>query len=131
MSEPEQIQEALAAKAQQASSRPIYVYDVPLRIAQETGITSVGMIVLSGEEYEMCLVRTRGNQMRLGQELSKQSLVRVNGRPVSTADASVDQAWERLGPMGRDLVASAYGSLHNAEASEVTAFMKSRKVVVG
>lgn len=113
------------------AQRPIYEYDLPEAIAAEVGFSTIGVQVLTGNEYEMALNRTRGNPMRLAMELPKAALAAVGGQRVSLADGSADKAWEQLGPKGRELVTVVYGELHTTEAQQTEAFLKSRRVVVG
>lgn len=127
MSTPELISQAVEAK----EHRAVYEYDLPPTIAKESGISKIGVVVLTGEEYELAIERTRGTPIRLATELPKMCLWTVNGRRVTTADASTDQAWNKLGPKGRDLLTSAYGRLHSPTQDEATAFLQSQRVSAG
>lgn len=128
----DEIEQGIAhEKARRANARPVHEYVVPESVAEEIGVSYIGLVVLTGNEYEMALGRARTNPMRLALELPKTALYSIDGQRVSLADGSADRAWEKLGGKGRDLVVAAYGKLHNPEQGEVDAFLQSRKVTVG
>jgi len=122
---------ALTERAKpKAQARPIYRYDIPSPLAA-AGVSKVGLVQLTSSEELQATKRARNDTHRLAYELAKQSLVEVNGDRVSSADGSVDTAWDQMPPKVRTLVMTAYGNLHAPEEADIDAFLKSQRVDVG
>ena len=113
------------------ASRPVYRYDVPRKLAKISGIEKVGLVQLTPDEELMGTKRARNDQARLAFEWAKQSLVEVNGKPVSLADGTSDKAWNDMHPKVRGLVVVAYGELHTPEEDEITDFLGSQTTTIG
>ncbi len=114
-------------------ARVVNYFSVPKSLADATGITEVGMVELTSSEELMCAERSRGSQVRLGVELVKESVRRVNGRLVSSADGSVDQFWDQQKEgmsFIRQMLLAAYGEVHNPKVDELKAFLSSRSARV-
>lgn len=149
--------DALLARAQKPAQpgvtpihRAVYTYDIPGKLARETGFAALGFYKLTVEEEMAATRRARGDAMRLAMELSKQSLCAYTpfqepaeeadeGEPeqeqrpvaalhVGQADGSVDTLWARLDPKLRTMAMAAYGDLHQPEEAAVDVFLKSRRV---
>jgi len=116
-------------EAAKGFTRPVHVFDVPRVVDSEH--KNVGLIELTADEELVATKRSHGDTMRLAYELAKQSLVEVNGQPVSAADGSVDAAFNKMTPKLRQLVLGAYAELHAPPEEASQAFFKSRKVRVG
>ena len=104
--------------------RVIHRFSVPDSIPGE--VRSVGMVKMSAEEELRVEQRCKGASDKRAQEMTKQSLVEVNGQAVSTADASADKAWATMHPKVRTLLTTAWVKLHLAEDTEVDSFFASR-----
>lgn len=112
------------------SDRAKYTYAVPKHLAQHHGVSSVTLVELTAEEELLATNRARNDVARLAFELAKQSLVALDGRPLSTVDGSLDSQWQKLHPKIRSLVMNAYGQLHQTNHEETAAFLQSRQVEV-
>lgn len=124
-------EEQVMDQAKKAMARPIYKFEIPDRIAKESGVNEIGLVELTANEQMMAANRARANVARLALELPMQSIVAANGKKVSTADGTVEKIWDALGPKGRELVVTAYGRLHTPEDTEVEDFLASMSVEVG
>lgn len=114
-----------------ADDRPIYVYQVPARIADECGVKEVGLVQLSAREQLDAIDRSHGKATRVVFEYVYSSFWTMDGVKLSLADGSVEKAWSKCSPALRELIVGAYGSLHTPVEGEQAAFMMSRRVVVG
>lgn len=110
------------------SSRTIYLYEIPKELS--TDITSVGLIQLTAGEEMQAAKRSGSDPIRLVYEQVKQCLVEVNGEHVSLADGTADAAFDRMPPMIRNLVMTAYGQLHTPPEEATSGFLKSRSIRV-
>lgn len=110
--------------------RPIHTYTVPMGLAEETGIQSVGLVELNAQDELNAAKRAKGDTTRLAYELSKAALAEVNGQKLSFGDGSLDSAWLRMHPKIRNMVLAAYGDLHAPPEGSVDDFLKSRQVKV-
>ena len=122
--------ESLAAAAAPIK-RPTYVYRMPSGLAAETGVSEVALVELTAEEELLATKRARGDAIRLGFELAKESLRRVDRANLSTVDGTADIVWNRMPAKVRLLVVSAYGDIHGPKEGEAADFLKSRAVTVG
>jgi len=104
--------------------RVIHRFTVPDSIPGE--VRSVGMVEMTAEEELRVEQKCKGASDKRAQEMTKQSLVEVNGQPVTTADASADKAWLNMHPKVRTLLTTAWVKLHLAEDNEVDSFFASR-----
>lgn len=120
----------IAAAVATAKNRLTYYYDVPEALAERTGIKELGLVKLLASE-EVTAAKRAGASADMALELVKESLRRVNGKPVTTADGTVDVEIERMDPEVRGLLASAYNELHNAKNEDVKSFLASRRAKVG
>lgn len=116
--------------ADDKKQRPIYVYDVPAE-CEDTEVKSVGLVQLTTGEELMASKRAHGDNFRLAYELTKQSLVEVNGEKVGIGDGSADVAWSKMAPTTRNLVLGEYAKLHSPPEGAEEAFRKSRRVKLG
>lgn len=110
--------------------RVLYLYDVPDSLSG-FGVKEVGLVELTAEEEMMATRRCRGDAVRLGFELAKEALRRVDGRSVSTSVGSTDSAWNQMHPKVRSLVVQAYNDLHGTKQEETASFIRSRRAHIG
>lgn len=123
----QQLEEVTASRA----TRPLYIYTIPetLRTGAEP-IESIGLVELTADEQLMAGKRSRGDQQRQAHSLVISAIRQVNERAVNIGDASADEAWARMAPKLRELVAQAYAEIHIPTEGEAELFHKSRKVTV-
>lgn len=107
-----------------SQDRVIHRFTVPNSIPGD--IRSVGMVEMTAEEELRAEQRCKGASDKRAQEMTKQTLVEVNGQPVNLGDGSVERAWSAMHPKLRTLLATAWVKLHLAEDSEVDDFFASR-----
>ena len=112
-------------------SRLVNVFDVPPKLAAQTGVSSLGMVTLTADEELLCFKRARGSNAQLAAELAKAALVEADGKPLAGSDGSVDSFFQKADPRLRQLILAAYTELHAADAEDAEAFLKSRKTRVG
>jgi len=112
-------------------SRPKYTYNLPTLISSQIEVQSVTLVELTSSEEMMAAKRAQNDPIRLAWELPKESLRAIDGKAISTADGSSDQAWESLHPKARSFVMQAYNQLHNPVEPDVAAFLQSRQVEIG
>jgi hypothetical protein len=116
------------------STREVSWFTIPKSIP--CPYDEVGMVELKSGEEMQASKRSEMSPMRLPAELTKQSLVAGKLRDsevtvkLSAADGSVDEAWDKLGPMVRSMCIQAYNEMHSPPEGATEGFLKSRKVVV-
>lgn len=109
---------------------PVFKFTVPKKLAQASGVTEMGIGMLTAEEDAIAAQRGKGNNLKVAYELAKQSLrwyikngVRID---VSTADSSIDEFWSNPDHAKlRTLVTTAYNEVNQPEADETEEFLKS------
>ena len=104
--------------------RVIHRFNIPQSIPGD--IRSLGLVEITAEEELRVEQRCKGAPDKRAAEMSKQSLVEVNGEAVRLSDGSADKAWNSMHPKVRTLVASAWVKLHLATDDEVDDFFASR-----
>lgn len=125
---PDQIVRAI--KAQQ--NRPVYYFTIPASLQGAAGIKEVGLVELTGDEEANVGKRMGMNAgTSLAFELAKESLRRLNGVKVTTADGSADIAWNQMCAALRSLVLQEYVRLHTPGDDDAKAFRESRRVELG
>ena len=125
MAKTQNLSEGLPSKP----SRPVYVYDVPTTLG-EGGIETVGLVQLTAREEMMAAKRAGSDAIKLVYEQVKQALVEVNGEKVGLADGSADTAFDKMNPMVRNLVMTAFAQLHTPPEEATVGFLQSRIVRV-
>jgi len=125
------IAEQLGARKSSRADRPVYTYAIPNKLSRESGISSVSLTELTAEEELMASKRSRNDAFKLASELTKTSLVMVDGKRMSMADGSADAAWNTMHPKVRQLVMRAYSQLHSVEDEDESSFLTSCQVDVG
>ena len=108
------------------SSRPIYTYQIPTKLAAEAEVSSVTLVHLTAAE-ELAAAK-RAGPLRLGSELAKAALHSLNGKVLSVVNNEKEQAWHKLHPKLRSLVLQAYSKLHAPESEDVESFLASEVV---
>ena len=111
--------------------RPLYRFDIPGSILAIQPIKQVGLVQINSSEEIRATKRARNDSHQMAYSLAKQSLVEVDGKPVSEGDGSADKVWDAMHPKVRVLVVTAYGELHTPEDEDIKDFLKSQKVTVG
>lgn len=111
--------------------RPIHVFDLPEKLAEEVGTSQVGLVTLTADEELMCFKRAQGISAQLAMELGKASLVLADGNALSVTDGTVDTFWKGMDPRLRQLVLTAYTEIHAAKEEDQASFLKSRKLRAG
>jgi hypothetical protein len=114
-----------------ADERPVYLFDVPTRIAAECGVKEIGMSQLTAREQLDAIDRAQGKAAKTAIEYIYCSLRSMDGTKLNMGDGSVEKAWAKCSPALRELIVAAYGDLHNPQEGEFEAFRASRRVVVG
>lgn len=110
--------------------RPVNTFTVPSYLDLE--IKTVGLVELTAQEEMLAGKKSKGAGIeKLGHELMKLSLVEIDGEKISRADGSDEKIWNRLSPQARELVATAFSSLHRLPDEAAPDFLKSRQVRVG
>lgn len=112
-------------------ARALTWFKLPAAVARECGAQRVALVALTAGEELMATKRADGDQVRLSYELIKQSIVRADDTLLSTADASADRFWERLGPVGRRLAGNAFQYLNNPKVADAEDFIASAVVEAG
>lgn len=108
--------------------RAKHVFEVPARIAKDTGIANITVVELTCEEELMATRRAGGDTIRLSFELAKECLREVNGKPMSTGDGSADAFWNASHVTKvRTLIIGAYNKINSPSVDENDAFLKSYK----
>lgn len=120
-----------AQLANRTTNRPLYIFDVPEKVVERSGIRKIGLIELTAEEELLATKRSHNDMARLAFELAKESLRQIDGKPVSTADGTADVVWNNMGAALRTLIIGAYQSIHNPTEVDAMSFMKSRQVTLG
>lgn len=113
-----------------AKKRPIFTFKVPPKLAELVNCQSVGLVELTPREQKMASTRGGLDPMVIASEYCKEALREVNGKPVSSGDASVDKFWERAHPKLRALITTAYDSLHSVTNEDTKDFLETREVSV-
>ena len=105
--------------AKSAKAVTLYEYDIPESCGGTVRVVAMRELTVEDERHA---------HARAG---SNQSVAQVNGRTVSTADNTADDAWEEMSPKCRALVLGAYAELHQPADVEAATFRSSRRVIVG
>lgn len=116
------------------SSRPLYWFTVPAKLAKKVGVKKVALIELKAEEELMATNRAKDSgQVKLTFELAKESLRRADDQVISSGDGSSDTFWaqstESFSQL-RQLILSAYMKIHNAEKEDIDSFLESQTIQV-
>lgn len=119
---------AVAALVQKAV-RTIYTYTVPKKLGTSTN--TIGMVELTADDELAATKRARGDATQLAFELTKQSLVQVNGIDVGLGDGSVDAAFNKMSPKVRNLVMHAYAQLNAPGDGDAESFLASQEANAG
>ena len=133
MSEPARDEAAGRPRLEAQPGRVIHEFDVPEAVIKAAGrdVTSIGIHELMPDEELQAVRRAKeaglGGQIQLAGELAKASIASINGKPVSLADGSTDRTWKRMHPQVRQLVVTAYASVHAPPEGAVEDFLASRR----
>lgn len=112
-------------------NRAKYEFTFPASVSDDIGIKNITIMELSPNEEIRAAKRAENDAFTLVQEMAKESIKQVDGRPVSTGDDSVDVVWGQLGSIGRSLVMNAIQAISQPQKADVQSFLLSRKVTVG
>lgn len=118
----------MEAEAAKKPARPVHVFQVPTSIGGD--VREVGMVEITSNEEEQAEKRARGDRGKVAVELTKTSLVLVDGKTVSPGDGTVDTAWEKMVPKLRTLLVTTYTKLHIPNGEESEGFFSSMEVRV-
>lgn len=116
------------------ANRQIYWYPVPPAIAKSTGVSRIGLVELTSDEYLLAANRCQNNLGRLSLELVKESVRRIDGRSINTGDGTADIFWSQMRKgMSKlqSLANMAYGKIHNNTPDEVEYFLAGEETSVG
>ena len=115
-----------------AAKRDVHVFTVPKNVLKDAGeaVTKVGLVLLTlGEEK---LAADRGiTPHGVAMQSVFLSLRQVNGKPVSVADGTAEEAYGKMHPKVRALCSNAVQLLHGIVQGDADSFMASREVVSG
>lgn len=111
-------------------ARTVHRFTVPKRLVNG-GVQELGLVQITSAEELRATKRAGNDQHRLAFELAMQSLVEVDGQPLSEADGTKEKAWDKMHPKIRTLAVTAYGHLHVPEDDDINDFLKSQRVEVG
>ena len=128
------IQDAEQQIAAQEANRMVYWFDVPKKLAAASGVSRIGFHENTAGEELMATDRARGDQVRLGMELVKQSLRFIDNTKLNMGDGSMDTFWGRKDPASskiRQLCLAAYQKIHNPSGEEAEDFLGSMSMEVG
>ena len=118
-------------KAAAQVQRESYDFMIPQKLHPLTDIRKITIVPLTADEEMQATRRAQNDPIRLAFELAKESLRALNDKPLSSADGSLDLAWNRMSPKIRSLVMTAYASVHQPDSESAEAFIASRTVTVG
>ena len=124
-----QLDQKLNQAKQSALPRTVHIFDIPDAIPGD--VRQVGIKELTAQEELIAVKRAGNDPGRIAYERVKESIVEVNGQPVSLSDGSTDAVWAKLHPMARDLVATGWQEVHMVKEDVAQLFLRSRKVRVG
>ena len=110
--------------------RAIYTFEIPKKLADETGITSIGLVELTTRDETMAAKRAGKDAGKLMAAFATASLVEVNGNKLSAAEGEDTASYERLPAKIRALVLAAYNEINIPEEEEVESFLKAKRVRV-
>ncbi len=116
----------------QRGPRGLHTFKVPKRIADISGVSTIGIVEITAREHNMAMQRAKDGNSQMasgaiaGYELALESLRMVNDQKVTTADGSADAIWNACGQPLRELVTMAYGEVNNPKKDEAEDFLKSR-----
>ena len=116
------------------ATRQVYWYDVPPTVAKSTGVSRIGLVELTADEYLLAANRCQNNLGRLSLELVKEAVRRVDDRSINTGDGSSDIFWNQMRKgMSKlqSLANMAYGKIHNNTSDEVEYFLASESTTAG
>jgi hypothetical protein len=109
------------------SGRPVHTFTVPEAHRATIGLTSLGLVELTADEELSVMSRMRGASVAAGvraqYDLAKASIVQVDGKPVSSADESLELAWVAMRPKARALLLRAFQQLHSPPAELEAGFL--------
>jgi hypothetical protein len=110
--------------------RPLYTFKIPAKVGVET--QAVSIVQLTAGEEMMAAKRSMGDPVALSYELAKESLRRIDGKPVSTGDGSADSWWENPNnAKARTLVVTAYNQVNSVSRDDNADFLASCEVTTG
>lgn len=119
------VQQAISGET--PAPRPIFKYKVPK--TTDPNVESIGLVALRADE-EMMASRRVNSANDLMYELAKQSVVQVNGQPVSIA-SGLEEAWQKFSPKLRSLVVVEYRKNNVPDDKDAEDFSKSQEVILG
>lgn len=111
-------------------ARAKYEFEFPAHVAADIGITKLVLTELTPSEEIRAAKRAENDAFTLVQELAKESIREVDGRPVSTSDESADIVWVQLGQVGRSMLMNATQAVSQPSKDDLRSFLLSRKVTV-
>jgi hypothetical protein len=119
-----------------APARVFHEFKLPDGLDPE--LVCVGIVELTVQEEMWATKRAAGNAMALGYNLAMESLryvgraksaTDIDRQNVSTGDGTSELAFNRMTPVVRQLVVSAYAAVHQPQQVDLDGFLKSRRAV--
>src|SRR5256885_1253432 len=99
--------QARAEKQMVKVARDVFTFKVPPKMAARSGIQTIGLYELTTKEETQAAKRCGTDMSRMAYELTLAALASVNGKPVSMADGTAEEAWGKMGPKVRTLAMTA------------------------
>lgn len=123
--------ENIQSEVSRLKKRPINRFPVPRRMQQTDGVTSFGLVTLTMmDERRVAKLGGDDSQTQIQQQAIA-SLREVNGKAVSEADGTAEQALNAMHPKTRLLVSAAFNDLHGHRKDDLEDFLKGREEAVG
>ncbi len=115
----------------QGPAREVYEFNIPAAYQCEDAQKTIGIRKLRSAEEVEATRACQGESMRLAWELSKASLIEVDGKRLIHHEGQADTKWDKFDPKLRALVVAAYAKLHTPEDDETENFLASMTMKIG
>ena len=122
--------ESFQAAAEELKNRTVYTFTVPPKLVKATGITTIGIVALTGQEIIDATNASAGNQIRVAFEMAKKSVVEIDGKRLPVDDEDVFWSKPKNAKL-RTLVMSGYAEVNQPKDDDVASFLGSVEVRVG
>lgn len=133
MAEVHSLEDIAVALEKRASTRVVYTYKLPPKLAQLIGYDSVGVVELTPAEMLKAQARAGASNVAIAFELAKECWRKLGAVPLTTLDESADSVWGKDAPgyaKLRGLIVQAYQDVHNPTKEENEGFLASQSASV-
>jgi hypothetical protein len=111
--------------------RVVHVYKIPGKLYTDGVGRSFGLVELSGKMDRRARSRAKFKLETLQEELTKESIVEIDGRDVTALRHEVDKFWDELPGRARSLVHQAHNKHNSLEDDEVDSFLATCETKIG